>query len=128
MRIGFTGTRKGLTVQRAVQLRNALETISPESVVHGDCIGADAQFHDICRELGIRPIELRPCDIASQRAGCIADKVYPVKPPLERNRDIVNDCDMLIACPSGHTEILRSGTWQTVRYARKVGRIMLVLF
>lgn len=47
----------------------------------------------------------------------------PAKPYLERNKDIANEgIDGLIAAPSGWVEELRSGTWATVRYARKLKR------
>jgi predicted Rossmann fold nucleotide-binding protein DprA/Smf involved in DNA uptake len=47
-------------------------------------------------------------------------------PYLERNHAIVNESDFLIAAPDG-PETLRSGTWATVRYARKVGKRVLVI-
>ena len=43
------------------------------------------------------------------------------KPYLDRNRDIVDACEVLLATPDG-PERLRSGTWSTVRYARKIGK------
>ena len=41
-------------------------------------------------------------------------------PYLERNKNIVNAVDFIIAAPDG-PEKVRSGTWSTVRYAKKVG-------
>lgn len=52
---------------------------------------------------------------------------YPVKPPLKRNYDIVDACDILLAAPRTLTEELRSGTWATIRYARKTGKKYLIL-
>ena len=46
---------------------------------------------------------------------------------LDRNHDIVDAADVLIAAPSGTTEKRRSGTWATVRYARKLGRTICVV-
>lgn len=43
----------------------------------------------------------------------------PIKPPLVRNHDIVDSTELLIACPKEQVEVLRSGTWATIRYARK---------
>ena len=48
--------------------------------------------------------------------------IRPAKPPLDRNHDIVERCDLLIATPHTVEEQLRSGTWATIRYARKVHR------
>jgi hypothetical protein len=40
-------------------------------------------------------------------------------PPLDRNKMMVDDCEALIATPRLMVEELRSGTWSTIRYARK---------
>ena len=46
---------------------------------------------------------------------------YPEDEYLKRNRAIVKRSDILIATPGQREEILHSGTWSTVRYARKKG-------
>ena len=52
----------------------------------------------------------------------------PPKPYLKRNEDIVNKCDVLIACPiDKNKEILRSGTWATIRKARKLNKTIYLL-
>ncbi len=38
---------------------------------------------------------------------------------MVRDKDIVNPAERMIAAPAGTTEELRSGTWATIRYARK---------
>jgi hypothetical protein len=85
-------------------------------VHHGDCMGADADFHDLadneCLDIVIHP----PID-DSKRAFCSSSDVREPKPYLDRNHDIVNETRVLIACPNGR-ESPRSGTWATVRYAR----------
>jgi len=44
----------------------------------------------------------------------------PEKTYLERNLDIVKNSSLLIACPiNKNKEELRSGTWSTIRKARK---------
>jgi hypothetical protein len=87
-------------------------------VHHGDCIGADAQFHEIVRNLdpAIR-IESHPCNLDRYRAHCRADVTYAVKPPLERNIDIVRASDYLIATPRERKRISMSGTWWTMGQA-----------
>ena len=92
-----------------------------EEAHHGDCIGADAQFHYIFNFL-VKVMHAHPCDIEKLRANCAADVIHEIKPPLERNRDIVRSIDILIAAPAQDNEIRRgSGTWATIRYARKAG-------
>ena len=46
---------------------------------------------------------------------------------LDRNKDIVNNCDLLIAAPKENTEVLRSGTWSTVRYAKQLGVTVVII-
>jgi len=44
-------------------------------------------------------------------------------------RDFVNECDVLIAAPGEFVERKRgSGTWGTVRYARKLGRPLVIIW
>lgn len=52
----------------------------------------------------------------------------PEKPYLKRNDDIIKNSQILIACPIDKTkEILRSGTWSTIRKARKLDKNVLIL-
>lgn len=129
--VGFSGTQDGMT-----DLQNTKITIGArllfnahDSVVahHGDCIGADAQFHEImlkvAREFPGKRLRLigHPCNIEHKRAHCIFDWVNPVKPPLERNHDIVDVSKFMLFTPKEMHEVLRSGTWATIRYCRKRG-------
>jgi hypothetical protein len=59
-----------------------------------------------------------PCTLEDQRAHCDVDERRPLRPPLVRNRNIVDACTILTAAPRSTAEELRSGTWSTVRYAR----------
>ena len=42
--------------------------------------------------------------------------------PLDRNQAMIDNCDVLIACPRTHREVDRSGTWATVRRGRRADR------
>ena len=87
-------------------------------VHHGDCLGGDAEFHAICLDLEFE-IHIHPPLIPKNRAFCHpADFTYTPKAYLSRNHDIVDACDILIAAPA-KPETRRSGTWATIRYARK---------
>lgn len=128
MNIGFTGTQSGMTEKQLDGLRQALSSNQVDRFIHGDCIGADTQAHNMVRKFyQDTQVVIRPCTLVNKRAFCDGGIVYAPKPPLERNREIVADCDLLIAAPKTGTERLRSGTWATVRYARKVGRSVLIL-
>lgn len=62
------------------------------------------------------------------RSYCQGDVIKEEKEYIQRNHDIVDDSDMLIAFPSTMNEILRSGTWATIRYAKKRGKMVLIIF
>lgn len=128
MKVGFTGTQKGMNLKQHILVQTFLEEIRwPSEFHHGDCIGADAQAHGIARELGIRVI-VHPPKNFEKRAFCKEAGMCNPKPYLERNRDIVNDTDVLIATPETSYEVVRSGTWATIRYARKTGKTVYVFF
>ncbi len=129
MHIGFTGTRAGMTGPQMERLRTLLEDDRPTHVHHGDCVGADTEFHAIAVGCNARVwIETHPCDIGRYRKDSNANVVHPQKPPLDRNRDIVNACDVLMAAPNTMQEEMRSGTWATVRYARKAGKSVIIVW
>lgn len=132
--LGFTGSQNGLTSEQSSTLRSLLTpwASDPEgkSVHHGDCIGADAEFHDIIVSLSdVIAIKKYPCNITSKRAHCVGGhNVCEPLPPLDRNSPIVRAGGILIACPSSRKEVLRSGTWATIRRARKSFRDILYIY
>jgi hypothetical protein len=94
---------------------------------HGDCVGADAEAHDMALALDLEVVIHPPLNSAT-RAWKNSHHIHKPKGFLARNRDIVRDTDVLIATPAEGIEQHRSGTWSTVRFARKVGRdIWIVL-
>ena len=100
MKVGFTGTQTGLSdpqIDLIVEVLAALEELT--KMHHGDCIGADAQFYTIVRTL--RPnatiIGHLPED-ESKRAFCDNDVELTPRPYLERNKNIVAEADVMIAC------------------------------
>ncbi len=120
MIVGFTGSRKSPTPQQQVWLREQLENSLIDEFHHGDCIGSDQAAHDIALSLSLS-IHIHPPTLAKYRAFLTGDKIYPELPFLARDREMVNTIDMLYATPDG-PERVRSGTWYTIRYARKVGK------
>jgi nucleoside 2-deoxyribosyltransferase len=112
MRVAFTGTRKGMTPAQRRQLRDvcyALRTM--DEFHHGGAVGADTQAAEFVSTANYLRIVEHPA------AG----------DPLARNRAMVEACDLLIAAPETNREVLRSGTWATVRYARKLGKPVVML-
>lgn len=126
MKIGFTGTQDGMRSAQLATFARILQSRFGE-FHHGDCIGSDKQSHEVARDWGFKII-LHPPSNPSKRAFCQADEVREKKPYLDRNKDIVKETEELIATPSGFEEELRSGTWSTVRYARKLGRRVTIIW
>lgn len=122
--VGFTGTQQGMTPEQKATLSECLRlylVINKNNDMHfhhGDCIGADAEAHDIAASLGYT-IHIHIPTIESKRAFCKPGIVYPPAPYLERNHAIVDACNILYATPKEYVEQLRSGTWATIRYAKK---------
>ena len=133
MRIGFTGSREGMTnaqVLHVHMLLGDLRWLEATQVSHGMCVGSDVQFHEMAKALGYFIVGC-PGTIYSepwQRANVTCDLVMPEKPMLMRNGDIVRESDVMIATPKQMKESIRSGTWTTVRYARYEGKPLCILY
>lgn len=125
--IGFTGSRRGMTQGQHDAVTRALRMLQPLWFHHGDCVGADAQAHAIAVGLGI-PVHLHPGNLPAQRAYCEgAAMVSPELPPMVRNRDIVSLSNLIIATPNTAHEVLRSGTWSTVRHAQRNNQPVVII-
>jgi len=120
MIIGMTGSRDGISEDAFANLIKFLnENMSNITEGHhGDCKGADTIFHNELTKMEIKTI-VHPPSVKTMRSFCEGDEIRDPKSYLERNKDIVNESDLLIAFPSTQKEVLRSGTWSTIRYARK---------
>lgn len=134
-RVGFTGTREGLTDPQATALATLLKAMWPfKELHHGVCVGADEQAHLTVRELFGRHVfkgagrEIFPgpqihgwpptvTKFLSEKALHDLDVAHPAKDFKARDREIVWRCQGLIACPRTPHELHRSGTWYTVRQA-----------
>jgi len=129
MKIGFTGTRKGMTEPQKKNFGKLLKKYDISEFHHGDCIGSDEEAHEIADKLNCR-IHIHPPLDRKHRAFCnpLATYSHPPKPYLERNHDIVNDTAILIAAPDSDKEKMRSGTWATIRYAKKKGKDVIVIY
>jgi len=129
MILGFTGTSRGMTQEQSMKILYLFNNLQLLALHHGDCIGADAQAHEIAKQVHAR-IVIHPPMNTKSRAFCQgADEVYIPKPYLVRNLVIARlGTDGLIATPSSESEIVRSGTWSTIRYARKMKRHIWIVF
>jgi hypothetical protein len=125
--VAFTATRGELTLRQASSLREVIIMLRPTHAHLGDCIGGDTRIHVLLRGLNMSVWADSPCKLIGHppvpsnfRAFLTYDEERPPLPYLERNEAMVNESVILVAAPAQEQEILRSGTWATVRYARKV--------
>jgi len=140
MNIGITGSRLGLPSAQVSALSGVILNLihgtgelndSGTEFHHGCCTGADHIAHRIVREMPGMIIHGHPGHDGNGRSPYLAsipraetDRLSERKLYRERNRDIVNASDVLIACPAfpeDDRRSQRSGTWQTVRMARDRG-------
>jgi len=119
-RVGFTGTRNGMTeIQHdAIRACLAFAFIPGAEFHHGGCEGADEEAAYSAVSLGYRVIaHPGPYGTVSK----YSDVVMPRKPFMDRNQDIVSIATELYAAPVEIAGQLRSGTWETIRRARRRG-------
>ncbi len=122
--VGFTGTQQGWSPKQLPELRLFFLYLRSEGGVEwlheGDCIGSDAQANETWREM-LGSVWQHPPEDQSKRAFKPYQTTEDPLPYLDRNQAIVDSSELLIATPGQMGEELRSGTWATIRYARKKG-------
>jgi hypothetical protein len=132
LRAGFTGTRHGLSDAQRLRLGDGLRRLAPSELHHGCCLGADESAAVIAS------VHLAGCwvvahppentSLLSEAALRVSDERRDPLPYLERDAAIVDACDVLIACPRGMVEERSSGTWATVRMARRAGKRIVIVW
>jgi len=125
--VGFTGAQAGMTMAQRAVIHSQLQLVKPDEAHHGDCIGADSEFHSCVKKYTDADIVIHPPENNSKRAYCKEGLILSEKPYLTRNKDIVDASDVLFATPAG-AEVLRSGTWSTIRYAKKKNVPVVIIY
>lgn len=133
LKVSFTGTRGGMADGQMAALDRVLSTFQPALFVHGDCLGADFNAHRLILTINASAdhqiaINTYPSNLEKTRAYTGEEyEVCEPLPPLERNPLIVDAGQLLIACPAGVSELIRSGTWATIRAARRTDRLVIAI-
>lgn len=134
--VGVTGTQEGLTQPQYYAAQGLVKFLDVCILHHGDCIGADDELDTFALWNGILRV-IHPPINDSKRAWCERKapgalfnkfEILEEKEYLERNHDIVDVVDLLLAFPKGMMEELRSGTWATIRYAMKMEVPIIIVF
>lgn len=130
MILGFTGAQTGMAHEQRISVDSFFANTPVSALHHGGCIGADFDAHVIASEIGLDIVIHPPIDTKKIAQDLDGPTVIDVRKPrdyLARNQDIVDDCEHLLAAPSGK-ERVRSGTWATVRRARKAGKPITIIY
>jgi len=145
MRVGFCGSQRGMTPFQSEELKKRLEGCT--EFIFGDCIGSDWEAANIAI-FNVQIFTIYPQNINTKKRAFFYNKEKDIKrengewllypsglrirwmpagKPLERNKLIVDNCDKLIATPKEFEHTLRSGTWNTIRYAWKTKKEVLII-
>jgi len=132
MILGFSGTRDGLNPTQLFNLDYEIERARASLFLHGGAEGAD-EHADQYASHHLIAVEVYPCTSTRYHywAGLddeIVRAVHTPRPPLVRNKIIAQRCARLIATPSTNEETLRSGTWATIRYAKREFKRVTIIF
>lgn len=135
--IGFTGTREGMNLRQIELMVYFLKILDNQLFIsnrigkirfhHGMCVGSDEGFHLLVRENITQSFIIGhpPTLNAMVSRNTYCDEYREQKPYLERNHEIVDISQILISTPKV-PEIQRSGTWATIRYARKTNKPIMI--
>ncbi len=112
-----------------------------DELINGMCIGSDEDATWIAYDCGVKLFTFYPSTLKNKRSKVIERymshygqyldtnegirvKFMPPKPPLERNKLMVDreDIGYIIGTPKEDHYTVRSGTWHTLNYARKRGK------
>jgi len=120
--IGVTGSQNGWSEAQVGALVYAFIHLLPQDptdAIHGGCVGVDEEAHKIIRaNFPECRIHVLWGHIKEKRAKIKPDPLTFFYGPFEntvRNAKIAARPKCLFAFPRQHSEILRSGTWQTAR-------------
>jgi hypothetical protein len=128
MILGVTGTRYIPSTLQLKSFVKLLKEYGPTEFHHGCCVGVDSITSRIVDAIDSGIIIVGHPPIVKTAVGQYkkhfdwVDKDY-----LARNKDIVDMSDILLALPRTEFEEKRSGTWATIRYARKKKKVIYII-
>jgi len=133
MLIGATGTITGVLKTQVREVTHEFRGAGQFSLIHGGARGADEIMDAVARLYNLLSVDIYPCDPKRYeywKRKILDDitTIHDLHLPLVRNRIIARECDRLIAMPKEMHEVLRSGTWSTVRYTRGYKKPITIIY
>lgn len=118
---GMTGTRNGLSKAQRSLCIDLIEEGEFTEWHHGDCIGADAETHDIAFDFNLKIIIHPPIkdDVRAHKNGTAIRRATNY---FARNRNIVNESEILFGFPPTEEPQSKGGTWYTINYGISQGK------
>ena len=135
MKVGITGTREGMNDHQVECVYDILTEILAECTKleirpefhHGDCTGVDEQAAIIAKELGYK-IVCHPPESNYLRAHVSYDESRKPLGYFQRDRNIVDETEVLIVVPLHNEWQSKGGTWYTASYARKLKKPYTIFY
>jgi hypothetical protein len=127
--VGITASRDGLSTQQCdvldTLLKRLRESFGALLFHHGCCVGGDEIGAQFAKKLGYLVVG-HPPDKDKLRSRVECDYLMSPLPYLKRDTRIVEWSDFMIGLPK-IPECDRSGTWFTIREARRLKRPLVVI-
>ena len=125
----MTGSRNGMTVKQKTMFVNFLWKYSVTTLHHGDCIGADDDSDTLAREHGASLVIHPPIkdDLRAWNTCRDEDEMREEKGYFARNRDIVDETNILVGFPGTFSET-KGGTWYTINYGKKQNKTVYIIW
>lgn len=138
MKIGVTGTRSGMTDLQKENVTEFLYFNRDKHIYqlkedeiefhHGDCIGVDIEVANIAVDMNYFIIT-HPPEKHNMRAYCeYSDDEREPFSYFKRNRNIVDESDILLVVPYQNEWTSHGGTWYTHDYANKKNKDIIIFY
>jgi hypothetical protein len=128
MKIGVTGTREGANDSQLKKVAEYLMSLGPgHELHHGDCRGVDIEIAAIARHLGWH-IVCHPPRSKETQGFFGGDEIREPKGYLQRDRQIVDETELLMVVPLQDEWQPKGGTWYTHDYAVKKGKPVKIFY
>lgn len=128
MKIGITGTREGANDAQLQSIIKFMESLgSDHELHHGDCKGVDVQVAAAAKYLGWRVV-CHPPKSNKMQGYFGGDEMREPLGYLQRDRNIVNETEMLMVVPLQDEWQPTGGTWYTHDYAKKTNKPVNIFY
>lgn len=135
---GETGSREGATHRQIASTAYLWAKHGITELHDGDCVGVDTQLYWLACSMLVADIVVHPPINIKFRSGCGMDEAF--RPSIirvhlreprgyhERDRDVVNESEVVVGLPFQNVEHNVGGTWYTINYAREQKKPLAIVW